>query len=65
MAQQVAATFALDAALLERVDSQIFVQPARRPPRTGFRLDKAEQELGYQPHSFAEGLALVKRQLGD
>ncbi|RZL14271.1 MAG: SDR family oxidoreductase, partial [Hymenobacter sp.] len=65
MAQQVAATFGLDAALLERVDSQVFVQPARRPPRTGFRIDKAERELGYQPHSFAEGLALVKRQLGD
>lgn len=64
MAQQVAAAFELDAALLTRVDSQVFVQPARRPPRTGFRIDKAERELGYQPHSFAEGLALVKHQLG-
>ncbi|MDJ0363623.1 SDR family oxidoreductase [Hymenobacter sp. H14-R3] len=63
MAQQVAATFELDASLLERVDSQVFVQPARRPPRTGFRIDKAERELGYQPRSFAEGLALVKYQL--
>lgn len=65
MAQQVATTFGLDAALLTRVDSQVFVQPARRPPRTGFRIDKAERELGYQPHSFAEGLALIKYQLGD
>jgi dTDP-4-dehydrorhamnose reductase len=63
MAQQVATTFELDASLLERVDSQVFTQPARRPPRTGFRIDKAEQELGYQPHSFAEGLALMKYQL--
>ncbi|GAB3639250.1 dTDP-4-dehydrorhamnose reductase [Hymenobacter arcticus] len=63
MAQQVAAAFGLDVALLTRVDSQVFVQPARRPPRTGFRIDKAERELGYQPHSFAEGLALVKHQL--
>jgi dTDP-4-dehydrorhamnose reductase len=63
MAHQVAAVFQLDATLLEQVDSQTFTQPARRPPRTGFRIDKAEQELGYQPHTFAEGLALVKGQL--
>ncbi len=63
MAQQVAATFELDSSLLQRVDNQIFTQSARRPPRTGFRIDKAERELGYQPHSFAEGLALVKQQL--
>lgn len=63
MAQQVAATFQLDAALLEPVDGQVFTQPARRPPRTGFCIDKATRELGYQPHSFAEGLALVQRQL--
>lgn len=63
VAQQVAATFRLDASLLEQVDSQVFTQPARRPPRTGFRIAKAERELGYQPHSFAEGLALVQQQL--
>lgn len=63
MAQQVATTFELEAALLEQVDSQTFTQPTRRPPRTGFCIDKAERELGYQPHSFAEGLALVQRQL--
>ena len=63
MAQQVAATFELDISLIERVDSQVFMQSARRPPRTGFRIDKAERELGYQPHSFAEGLAVVKHQL--
>lgn len=63
MAQQVATTFGLDATLLERVDGQIFTQPARRPLRTGFCIAKAERELGYQPHSFADGLALVQRQL--
>ncbi|MGI4759062.1 MAG: SDR family oxidoreductase [Janthinobacterium lividum] len=63
MAQQVAATFQLDETLLEQVDIQTFSQPARRPPRTGFRINKAERELGYQPHSFAEGLALVQHQL--
>jgi dTDP-4-dehydrorhamnose reductase len=63
MAQQVAAQFELDAALLEAVDSHTFTQAARRPPRTGFRIAKAERELGYQPHTFAEGLALVQQQL--
>ena len=59
MAQQVAAYFGLDATLLERVDASTFVQPARRPPRTGFLIGKAEHELGYQPHTFAEGIALL------
>jgi dTDP-4-dehydrorhamnose reductase len=63
MAQQVAAQFELDPALLEPVDGRVFTQAARRPPRTGFRIAKAERELGYQPHTFAEGLALVQQQL--
>ena len=63
MAQQVAAQFELNPALLEPVDGQVFTQAARRPPRTGFRITKAERELGYQPHTFAEGLALVQQQL--
>ena len=62
MARQVAAFFQLDATLLERVDSRTFTQPARRPPRTGFCLDKAKRELGYAPRSFAEGIALLARQ---
>ena len=62
MAEQVADFFGLDKALLERVDSSTFTQPARRPPRTGFFIAKAERELGYQPRSFAEGIALLARQ---
>ncbi len=62
MAEQVADFFDLDKSLLERVDSSTFTQPARRPPRTGFIIAKAERELGYQPHSFAEGIALLARQ---
>jgi dTDP-4-dehydrorhamnose reductase len=62
MAQQVAAFFGLDASLLEQVDASTFTQPARRPPRTGFLIDKAERELGYQPRTFAEGIALLAQQ---
>ncbi|TVT40507.1 SDR family oxidoreductase [Hymenobacter setariae] len=62
MAQQVAAFFELDAALLEQVDASTFTQPAKRPPRTGFIIEKAERELGYQPRSFMEGIALLAQQ---
>ena len=54
--------FDLDPDHLQRVTAATFVQPARRPPRTGFVIDKARRELGYQPHSFAEGIALVAQQ---
>jgi dTDP-4-dehydrorhamnose reductase len=62
MAQQVAAFFGLDQTLLERVDSSTFTQPARRPPRTGFIIDKAVRTLGYEPRTFAEGIALLAQQ---
>ena len=63
MAGQVADFFGLDKSLLERVDSTTFTQPARRPLRTGFYIKKAERELGYQPRSFAEGIALLAQQM--
>ena len=63
MAQQVAAFFQLDSALLERVDSRTFQQPARRPARTGFSIAKAARELGFRPRSFAEGIALLAEQM--
>ncbi len=62
MAQQVAAYFDLDANLLTRVTATTFTQPARRPPRTGLLIQKARQTLGYVPHTFAEGIALVANQ---
>ena len=62
MARQVAGYFGLDQSLITRVDASSFSQPARRPARTGFIIRKARQELGYQPHSFAEGIALLARQ---
>jgi dTDP-4-dehydrorhamnose reductase len=62
MAQQVAAFFELDTALLEQVDASTFTQPAKRPPRTGFIIEKAERELGYKPRTFTEGIALLAQQ---
>jgi dTDP-4-dehydrorhamnose reductase len=62
MALRVAAHFGLDAGLIQKVDASTFTQPGRRPARTGFIIDKAERELGFRPHSFAEGIDVVARQ---
>ena len=56
MACKTAALLGLDASLLKRVTAKNFSQPARRPLKTGFIIDKAIIELGYHPVSFEEGL---------
>src|SRR5690606_31940725 len=53
----------LDKSLIRQVSSTTLSQAAPRPARTGFVLDKARHGLGYEPHSFTEGLALVDEQL--
>ena len=55
----------LDRSLINAVSSNTLNQPAKRPPVTGFILDKAIRELGYNPHSFVEGLAIVDQQLSE
>ena len=53
----------LDKSLIREISSSTLNQAAPRPARTGFILDKAKSALGYRPHSFQEGLALVRQQL--
>lgn len=53
----------LDKSLINEISSATLSQAAPRPRRTGCILEKARSILGYMPHSFAEGLALVDRQL--
>lgn len=55
--------FGLDTSVVTPVKSDSLGQPARRPPRTGFVLDKARRDLGYAPHTFEEGLAVLAGQL--
>ncbi len=55
--------FKLDKSLIKETDSIKFTQPARRPAKTGFIIDKARKELGYEPHSFEEGLQILASQL--
>lgn len=62
MALQVADYFSLDKSLIEKADGSTFSQPAKRPARTGFIIRKAKTELGYRPHTFAEGIRMVAEQ---
>lgn len=63
IAVQTATFFNLDQSLITATDSTKFKQPARRPMKTGFIIDKAKKELGYEPHSFSEGLEILSKQL--
>ncbi len=63
IATQTATFFRLDPSLIQPTDSTKFRQPARRPMKTGFIIDKAKKELGYEPHSFLEGLEILSKQL--
>ena len=62
MAVKTADYFGLDKALINQADSSNFSQTAKRPPRTGFIIDKAIAKLGYNPHSFEQGIKLVSNQ---
>ncbi|MFT6965503.1 MAG: dTDP-4-dehydrorhamnose reductase [Marivirga sp.] len=63
MAIQVADYFKLDRAYITESDGSKFKQKAKRPPKTGFVLTKAEDVLGYKPVSFTEGIAILANQM--
>jgi len=63
LAIQVGDFFKLDKSLIKATDSSAFKQPARRPLKTGFVIEKARSVLGYEPHSLEEGLRMVASQL--
>jgi dTDP-4-dehydrorhamnose reductase len=62
LVKRVAAYFNLPTDQISEVSTDELNQKARRPKITGFVLDKARRELGYDPHSFEEGIALVMSQ---
>jgi dTDP-4-dehydrorhamnose reductase len=63
LVQKVADFYGLNKSLINPIKSDTLDQAAKRPPRTGFILNKAINELGYQPHSFIEGLEIMSKQL--
>lgn len=46
----------LDESLVKKIHEGDLIEAAKRPPRTGFIIEKAVNHLGYQPVSFMEGL---------
>ncbi len=63
MAMKTVDYFKLNKNLISKGDSSTFKQPAQRPPKTGFVIDKAINQLGYKPRSFDEGIEIVANQL--
>jgi dTDP-4-dehydrorhamnose reductase len=60
---KVADFWGLDKSLITPSKSDNLNQAAKRPPYTGFVIDKAKHDLGYDPRSFEEGLAFLDKQL--
>ena len=63
LAHVVADYYNLDKALIKPSKSADIKQPAKRPPITGFIINKAKNELGYNPHSFVEGIKILEEQI--
>jgi dTDP-4-dehydrorhamnose reductase len=63
LATVVADYYGLDKSLIKPSKSADIKQPAKRPPITGFIIDKAIHDLGYAPHSFTEGIRMLEEQI--
>lgn len=59
MAILIAKHLNLNESLIEPVDASIFTQIGKRPLKTGFVIDKAVNELGYDPTSFENALSTI------
>lgn len=62
LVQRVANYFGLSMDTVSKIDSVSLNQPAKRPPITGFDLSKSNAVLGYDPHSFDEGIRIIYEQ---
>lgn len=61
--ERVADFYGLDKSLIKPISAESLNQTAKRPKKTGFILDKAISELGYQPRTFEEGMEILEMQL--
>jgi dTDP-4-dehydrorhamnose reductase len=60
---RIAEFWKLDTSTITEINTNSLGQPAKRPPRTGFIIDKAKEELDFQPHTLEEGFQLIESQL--
>jgi dTDP-4-dehydrorhamnose reductase len=63
LVRKVADYWKLDDSFINEISSASLNQAAKRPVKTGFVLDKAIKDLGYNPHSFEEGLLILEQQM--
>jgi dTDP-4-dehydrorhamnose reductase len=63
MAIMTADFFELNKELIHKSDSTRFTQPAKRPMKTGFIIDKARKQLGYAPKTFQTGIGILSKQI--
>ena len=63
MALKTADFFKLSTETMQSVDASTFREIAKRPLITGLTIDKARQQLGYEPRSFEEGLAIMAAEM--
>lgn len=63
LVERVADYYGLDKSLINPISSASLNQAAKRPVKTGFILDKSIKELGYNPHSFEEGIRIMDEQI--
>lgn len=59
MAIKTAQVLQLDSSLIKKVTAETFPEPVKRAKRSGLKIEKAQQELGYNPVSFEEGVRLT------
>lgn len=59
---KIAAHYGYDTVKVTEIDTASLGQPAARPPRTGFHIDKARADLDYSPMTLEQGLALIDKQ---
>jgi dTDP-4-dehydrorhamnose reductase len=63
MAHMTADYFHLNKDLINRADSSTFSQPAKRPLRTGFNIEKARKQLGFEPKTFQTAIGILAKQI--
>lgn len=63
MAIETAEYFGLNKSLINKTDSTKFKQPAKRPMKTGFIIEKARKQLGYEPKTFQTGIGILAKQI--
>ncbi|MEQ8237671.1 MAG: NAD(P)-dependent oxidoreductase [Cyclobacteriaceae bacterium] len=64
IALEVADFFHLDKKLITPVTASTFKEVGKRPPKTGFVIEKAKKMIGFAPKDLKQGLAIISNQLG-